>query len=124
MLAHVAPYTLLTCSIVPYHCTHQQSREQKICTCMQIDNWNRFDVFQVSNLSKGTPLETVTLALFARHDLLEKLKIPYDRLQRFVKVSCMHHKDLCVACYTGQFWCSEKHKGGPCKIETAIQVSK
>lgn len=52
---------------------------------LQIDNWNRFDVFQVGNLSKGKPLETVTLALFARHDLLEKLKIPYDRLQKFVR---------------------------------------
>ncbi len=56
---------------------------------LQIDNWNRFDVFQVGNLSKGKPLETVTLALFARHDLLEKLKIPYDRLQKFVRVSCL-----------------------------------
>lgn len=54
---------------------------------LQIDNWNTFDVFQVGNLSKGSPLETVTLALFARHDLLEKLKIPYDRLRHFVKVS-------------------------------------
>lgn len=52
---------------------------------LQIDNWNTFDVFQVGNLSKGSPLETVTLALFARHDLLEKLKIPYDRLRHFVK---------------------------------------
>ncbi|DBA98108.1 hypothetical protein WJX77_006732 [Trebouxia sp. C0004] len=52
---------------------------------LQIDNWNRFDVFQVGNLSKGKPLETVTLALFTRHDLLEKLKIPYDRLQHFVR---------------------------------------
>jgi hypothetical protein len=56
---------------------------------LQIDNWNRFDVFQVGNLSKGKPLETVTLALFARHDLLEKLKIPYDRLEKFVRVSCL-----------------------------------
>lgn len=55
-------------------------------SALQIDNWNRFDVFQVGNLSKGTPLETVTLALFARHDLLDKLKIPYDRLQHFVRV--------------------------------------
>jgi len=45
---------------------------------LQIDNWNRFDVFQVGNL-----------ALFARHDLLEKLKIPYDRLEKFVRVSCL-----------------------------------
>lgn len=52
---------------------------------LQIDHWNNFDVFRVGDLSKGTPLETVTLALFARHDLLEKLKIPYDRLQRFVR---------------------------------------
>lgn len=52
---------------------------------LQIDVWNRFDVFQVANLSKGSPLETVTLALFSRHDLLEKLKIPFDRLQRFVR---------------------------------------
>ena len=56
---------------------------------LQIDSWNRFDVFQVGNLSKGKPLETVTLALFARHDLLEKLKIPYDRLEKFVRVSCL-----------------------------------
>ena len=55
--------------------------------CLQIDNWNSFDVFQVEELSKGSPLETVTLALFARHDLLDKLKIPYDRLRHFVKVS-------------------------------------
>ena len=53
---------------------------------LQIENWNTFDVFQVANLSKGLPLETVTLALFAQHDLLDKLKIPYDRLQKFVRV--------------------------------------
>lgn len=52
----------------------------------QIANWNAFDVFQVANLSKAKPLETVTLALFAQHDLLDKLKIPYDRLQSFVRV--------------------------------------
>ena len=57
----------------------------RVCV-MQIDVWNRFDVFQVANLSKGSPLETVTLALFSRHDLLDKLKIPFDRLQRFVRV--------------------------------------
>lgn len=51
----------------------------------QIDNWNTFNVFQVGTLSKGSPLETVTLALFARHDLLDKLKIPYDRLRHFVR---------------------------------------
>ena len=62
------------------------------CSCLltvvllQIDNWNTFDVFQVGNLSKGAPLESVTLALFARHDLLAKLNIPYDRLQHFVRV--------------------------------------
>lgn len=59
--------------------------EPAVCL-LQIDVWNRFDVFQVANLSKNAPLETVTLALFSRHDLLEKLKIPYDRLQRFVRV--------------------------------------
>lgn len=52
----------------------------------QIENWNAFDVFQVANFSKGLPLEVVTLALFAQHDLLDKLKIPYDRLRNFVRV--------------------------------------
>lgn len=54
---------------------------------LQIDSWNTFNVFQVGTLSRGSPLETVTLALFARHDLLDKLKIPYDRLRLFVRVS-------------------------------------
>lgn len=54
---------------------------------LQIDSWNTFNVFQVGTLSRGLPLETVTLALFARHDLLDKLKIPYDRLRLFVRVS-------------------------------------
>ena len=59
-----------------------------LSTCLlQIDNWNTFNVFQVGTLSRGSPLETVTLALFARHDLLDKLKIPYDRLRQFVRVS-------------------------------------
>lgn len=60
---------------------------QMLIFCLlQIDNWNTFNVFQVGTLSKGSPLETVTLALFARHDLLDKLKIPYDRLRHFVRV--------------------------------------
>lgn len=54
---------------------------------LQIDSWNTFNVFQVGTMSRGSPLETVTLALFARHDLLDKLKIPYDRLRLFVRVS-------------------------------------
>lgn len=62
------------------------SMHMLIVCLLQIDNWNTFNVFQVGTLSKGSPLETVTLALFARHDLLDKLKIPYDRLQHFVKV--------------------------------------
>lgn len=62
-------------------CTHWL-----IFCLVQIDNWNTFNVFQVGTLSKGSPLETVTLALFARHDLLDKLKIPHDRLRHFVRV--------------------------------------
>ncbi|KAL3132327.1 hypothetical protein ABBQ32_008905 [Trebouxia sp. C0010 RCD-2024] len=61
-------------------CTHWL-----IFCLVQIDNWNTFNVFQVGTLSKGSPLETVTLALFARHDLLDKLKIPHDRLRHFVR---------------------------------------
>lgn len=62
---------------------------------LQIDNWNNFNVFQVGNLSRGSPLETVTLALFARHDLLDKLKIPYDRLRLFVRVSQDYAAIMC-----------------------------
>lgn len=75
---------------VPVFCLIRDARlchtHARICL-LQIDNWNTFNVFQVGTMSRGSPLETVTLALFARHDLLDKLKIPYDRLRLFVRVS-------------------------------------
>ena len=69
---------------------------------LQIANWNVFDVFQVANLSKAKPLETVTLALFAQHDLLDKLKIPYDRLQNFVQV-CFPLLSGCIVADISKF---------------------
>ena len=78
--------TCISGTIQLFACLQADSR-----TVLQIASWNAFDVFQVANLSKAKPLETVTLALFAQHDLLDKLKIPYDRLQNFVRVCTLTH---------------------------------
>lgn len=51
----------------------------------QITDWNKFDVFAVKRLSKDRPLQTVTWALLQHFDIVNSLKIPEDKLRRFLK---------------------------------------
>ena len=42
---------------------------------------------RVAQLTQGRPLEAVTLEVLHRFDLLEKLKLPWEKLRSFLRVS-------------------------------------
>ena len=52
---------------------------------MQLEEWDTFDVNRVTRLTQGRPLEAVTLEVLHRFDLLEKLKLPREKLRSFLK---------------------------------------
>ncbi len=54
---------------------------------MQLEEWDAFDVNRVAQLTQGRPLEAVTLEALHRFDLLEKLKLPREKLRCFLRVS-------------------------------------
>lgn len=54
---------------------------------MQLEEWDAFDVNRVAQLTQGRPLEAVTLEVLHRFDLVEKLKLPREKLRSFLRVS-------------------------------------
>ena len=55
---------------------------------LQMDDWERFDVFAVDHLTHGHPLETVALAILQRFDLIAKLGLRQESVRKFCQVSC------------------------------------
>lgn len=53
---------------------------------VQLDDWEKFDIFEVAKLSNGKPLQTVGLALFRRYSLFDKHSIDEEKLCSFLKV--------------------------------------
>ena len=69
--------------------------KRRHCTliCAQLLEWDAFDVFAVSRLSRRRPLQTVTWALLQHFGLVDSFSIPSDKLHRFLKVfssACRH----------------------------------
>ena len=56
------------------------------CCGLQLDDWDHFDVFRVSELSQQRPLEAVTLAMYQRFQLIDKLRLPVGKLRAFLSV--------------------------------------
>lgn len=52
----------------------------------QLLDWDVFDVFAVSRLSRRRPLQTVTWALLQHFGLVDSLSLPPDKLRSFLKV--------------------------------------
>lgn len=67
---------------------------------MQLEEWDAFDVNRVAQLTQGRPLEAVTLEALHRFDLLEKLKLPREKLRFFLRVTCLPMSSLSPFCYT------------------------
>ncbi|KAK9834015.1 hypothetical protein WJX81_002981 [Elliptochloris bilobata] len=60
--------------------------EAPLATEMEkLDQWEGFDIFEVARLSRGRPLETVTLAALQRFGLVEKLRLPLAKLAAFLQ---------------------------------------
>ena len=56
---------------------------------MQMEEWDAFDVNRVTQLTQGRPLEAVALEVLHRFNLLEKLKLPKQKLRSFLRVSSL-----------------------------------
>ena len=54
---------------------------------MQMEEWDAFDVNRVTQLTQGRPLEAVALEVLHRFNLLEKLRLPKQKLRSFLRVS-------------------------------------
>jgi hypothetical protein len=52
--------------------------------CLQLEDWQGFDVFRVAQLTDGRPLQTVALALLRKRGLVARLGLPEDRLRSFL----------------------------------------
>ena len=70
---------------------------------MQMEEWDAFDVNRVTQLTQGRPLEAVALEVLHRFNLLEKLRLPKQKLRSFLRVSS---PALSWACYTAA-WTDE-----------------
>ena len=68
---------------------------------VQLEEWDAFDVNRVAQLTQGRPLEAVTLEALHRFDLLEKLKLPREKLRSFLRVSCLPTSFLWFPLNTG-----------------------
>lgn len=53
---------------------------------MQLEDWERFNVFRVADLTRGRPLEAVTWALLQRLALLDSLPLDPIRVRAFLRV--------------------------------------
>jgi hypothetical protein len=53
----------------------------------QAGSWERFDVFAVSRLSGGRPLQTITWHLLNRLGVVDKLALPHTKVLNFLRVS-------------------------------------
>ncbi|KAG1677360.1 hypothetical protein FOA52_010739 [Chlamydomonas sp. UWO 241] len=69
-----------------------------------VGRWSEFDVFDVSKLSGGRPLQTIGLRAFKDMNLVEKLDLPEDKLRSFLAdveahypASNQYHNNLHVA---------------------------
>ena len=49
-----------------------------------LEDWERFDVFRVAQLTEGRPLRTVALHLLRRRGLVGRLGLPEDKLTSFL----------------------------------------
>lgn len=65
---------------------------------MQLEEWDTFDVNRVTRLTQGRPLEAVTLEVLHRFDLLEKLKLPREKLRSFLKARHSRACSMHVTC--------------------------
>ncbi len=54
---------------------------------MQMEEWDAFDVNRVTQLTQGRPLEAVALEVLHRFNLLQKLRLPKQKLRSFLRVS-------------------------------------
>lgn len=66
---------------------------------MQLDDWCEFDIFKVAALSNSRPLETVTLAILERFELVDKLHLDEAKLRSFLKVGvgAVAVQQICLA---------------------------
>lgn len=55
-----------------------------INACLQLEDWEAFNVFKLAQLTDGRPLQTVTLALLRKRGLVSRLGLPEDRLRSFL----------------------------------------
>ena len=53
---------------------------------LQIESWDEFDIFKVSKLTGGKPLEAVAMAVLEDFNLVSSLELNTAKLTRFIKV--------------------------------------
>ena len=52
--------------------------------CLQLEDWEAFDVFKLARLTDGRPLQAVALALLRKRGLVSRLGLPEERLRSFL----------------------------------------
>ena len=71
---------------------------------MQMEEWDAFDVNRVTQLTQGRPLEAVALEVLHRFNLLEKLRLPKQKLRSFLRVSTGPFLGLLQCCTDRWTW--------------------